>query len=202
MQPVDVSWLVRLRWAAVILFLLLALAARSVFHIPVPPLAVGLVWGVQILSNVALGLRVRTHRTVRTTTVAALMALDTLLLTVLLALSGGPSNPFSVLYLVDVALGAVVLTPALTWTLLGLVLFCFGALFFPMPWSPAASLGHADLMRLHLRGMWVAFALAGCTLVAFVLRVRRALAEREAELSRERERAPRRDRLASRAPRP
>ena len=187
MQPVDVSWLVRLRWAAAVLFLLLALAARSVFHIPVPPLAVGVVWGVQILSNVALGLRVRTHRTVQTTTVAALMALDTLLLTVLLALSGGPSNPFSVLYLVDVALGAVVLSPALTWALLGLVLFCFGTLFLPMPWSPAASLGHADLMRLHLRGMWV----------AFVLRVRRALADREAELSRERERAQRRERLAS-----
>jgi len=197
MQPVDVSWLVRLRWAAAVLFLLLALAARSVFHIPVPPLAVGAVWSLQILSNVALGLRVRTHRTVRATTVAAIMALDTLLLTVLLALSGGPSNPFSVLYLVDVALGAVVLSPALTWALLGLVLLCFGALFLPMPWSPGEALGHAELMRLHLRGMWVAFALAGGTLVAFVLRVRRALADREAELSRERERAQRRDRLAS-----
>ena len=141
MQPVDVSWLVRLRWAAAVLFLLLALAARSVFHILVPPLALGVVWGLQILSNVALGLRVRT---VRTTTVAALMALDTVLLTVLLALSGGPSNPFSVLFLVDVALGAVVLTPALTWALLGLALLCFGALFLPMPWSPGASLGHAE----------------------------------------------------------
>ena len=197
MQPLDVSWLVRLRWAAAFLFLLLALAARSVFHIPVPPLAVGVVWGVQILSNVALAIRVRTHRTVRSTTVAALMALDTVLLTVLLALSGGPSNPFSVLFLVDVALGAVVLPPALTWALLGLALLCFGSLFLPMPWSPGASLGHAELMELHLRGMWVAFALAGSTLVAFVLRVRRALAEREAELSRERERAQRRDRLAS-----
>jgi two-component system, sensor histidine kinase RegB len=197
MQPLDVSWLVRLRWAAALLFLLLALAARAVFHIPVPLLAVGVVWGLQILTNVALGVRIRRHRAVGTTTVFALMALDTLLLTVLLALSGGPSNPFSVLYLVDVALGAVVLTSALTWALLGLVLLCFGALFLPMPWSPAATLGHADLMMLHLRGMWVAFALAGCTLVAFVLRVRRALAEREAELSRERERAQRRDRLAS-----
>src|SRR5262249_47312546 len=159
MQPVDVSWLVRLRWAGAFLFLLLAVAARSVFHIPVPLLAVGGVWGVQIFSNVALALRVRTHRTVRTSTVAALMALDTLLLTVLLALSGGPSNPFSVLYLVDVALGAVVLTPALTWALLGLVLFCFWALFFPLPWSPAASLDHADTLRLPLHGRLVAFAL-------------------------------------------
>src|SRR5262249_37750552 len=38
---------------------------------------------------------------------------------------------------------------------------------------------------------------AAGTLVAFVLRVRRALAERDAELGRERERAQRRDRLAS-----
>src|SRR5689334_22080358 len=103
MQPLDVSWLVRLRWAAAVLFLLLALAARAVFHIPVPLLAVGVVWTAQVATNVALALRVRRHRTVRTTTVFALMALDTLLLTVLLALSGGPSNPFSVLYLVDVA---------------------------------------------------------------------------------------------------
>ncbi len=197
MQPVDVSWLVRLRRAAAVLFLLLALAAGSVFHIPVPPLAVAAVWAVQVGSNVALSLRRRRHRTVRATTVAGLMALDTLLLTVLLAFSGGPSNPFSVLYLVDVALGAVVLTPGLTWALLGLVLLCFGALFLPAPWSPGATLDHAELIRLHLRGMWVAFALAGGMLVAFVLRVRRALAEREAELASERERAVRRDRLAS-----
>src|SRR5262245_46526151 len=148
MQPVDVSWLVRLRWAAAALFLLLALAAGTLFHIPVPPLAVGAVWGLQILSNVALALWVRRRRTVSTTMVAGLMALDTLLLTVLLALSGGPSNPFSVLYLVDVALGAVVLTPALSWGLLGLVLFCFGALFLPMPWSPAATLG--QIGRAHV----------------------------------------------------
>src|SRR3974377_2041983 len=117
MQPVDVSWLVRLRWAAAALFLLLALAAGAVFHILVPPLAVGGVLGIQVASNVALALWLRRHRTVRATTVAALMALDTVLLSVLLACSGGPSNPFSVLYLVDVALGAVVLTPALTWAL-------------------------------------------------------------------------------------
>ena len=197
MQPVDVSWLVRLRWAAAALFLLLALAAKSVFHIPVPPLAVGTVLAIQVASNVALALWVGRGRPVRATAVAALMALDTVLLTVLLACSGGPSNPFSVLYLVDVALGAVVLTPALTWALLVLVVLCFGALFLPVPWSPTVALGHAELMQLHLRGMWVAFALAAGTLVAFVLRVRRALADREAELARERERAGRRDRLAS-----
>jgi len=197
MHSVDVSWLVRLRWAAAALFLLLALAAGSVFHVPIPLAPLAVIWGLEVASNVALALWVRRNRTARASAVAGLMALDTLLLTVLLGLSGGPSNPFSVLYLVDVALGAVVLTPALSWALLAFVLLCFGSLFLPLPWRTGEGLGHAELMRLHLRGMWVSFALSGGMLVVFVLRVRRALARGEAELERERERAGRRERLAS-----
>ena len=54
MQSVDVSWLVRLRWAAAALFLLLALAAGSFFHLPMPLGAVAIPWVAQVLSNVAL----------------------------------------------------------------------------------------------------------------------------------------------------
>jgi two-component system sensor histidine kinase RegB len=198
MQTVDVSWLVRLRWAAAAVFLLLALATGWFFHLPMPLAAFAAPWVAQVLSNVALSWWVARRQTVRTSTVAVIMGFDTLLLTVLLALSGGPSNPFSVLYLVDVALGAVVLPPLLTWGLLLCALACFGALFIPLPgFLGQPSLGHAELMTLHLKGMWVAFAVAAVTLVTFVLRVRRTLAERETELARERERAVRRDRLAS-----
>ena len=102
------------------------------------------------------------------------------------------------LFLVNVALGAVVLSSRFAWGLLVLSLACFGALFLPLSRALGpAPLGHAELMELHLRGMWVAFAVAAVTLVIFVLRVRRALAAREAELARERERAGRRERLAS-----
>jgi two-component system sensor histidine kinase RegB len=198
MPPVDISWLVRLRWAAAVLFLLLALAAGSFFHIPMPLGAVAVPWVVQVLSNIALARLVARKQSVRPTAVAAIMGFDTLLLTALLALSGGPSNPFSVLYLVDVALGAMVLPPALTWGLLLMALGCFGALFIPLPGALGRPpLGHAELMTLHLKGMWVAFAVAAMTLVAFILRVRRTLAQREAELAQERERAGRRERLAS-----
>ena len=42
------------------------------------------------------------------------MAFDTLVLTALLYYSGGPFNPFSFLYLVEIALAAVILRPR--WT--------------------------------------------------------------------------------------
>jgi two-component system sensor histidine kinase RegB len=52
-------------------------------------------------------------------------------------------------------------------------------------------------MELHLRGMWVAFGVAASFIVYFLLRIRRALALREAELAASRRLAARQERLAS-----
>jgi two-component system sensor histidine kinase RegB len=57
--------------------------------------------------------------------------------------------------------------------------------------------GHAELMRLHIEGMWVAFAVAAGFIVYFVQRVRRALAAREAELARARDLASRQEKVAA-----
>jgi two-component system sensor histidine kinase RegB len=118
MQPVDLSWMVRLRWAAAALFLLLALAGRTVFELPLAVLPLAVLWGVLVGSNAALSVWLARRRTVAPGAAAAILALDTLLLTLFLGLSGGPSNPFSVLFLVNVALGAVVLSPRFSWSLL------------------------------------------------------------------------------------
>ena len=50
------------------------------------------------------------------------MALDVALLTELLYLTGGPANPFGFLYLVQIALAAVLLRAAWTWSLVALSL--------------------------------------------------------------------------------
>ena len=46
-------------------------------------------------------------------TLGAIFCLDTLCLTVMLGLTGGPNNPFSLLYLVQIALSAIVLAEVL-----------------------------------------------------------------------------------------
>ena len=81
--------------------------------------------------------------------------------------------------------------------LMGLdVVMCTGLLFF---WHRAlpVSGSHEGYMELHLRGMWVAFGVAAGFIVYFLLRVRRALAQREIELARSRVVAARQERLAS-----
>ncbi len=128
------------------------------------------------------------------------MAFDIVLLTILLLLTGGPFNPFSFLYLVHVTLAAVVLPTSWTWGLFALSLGCFGSLFVQRAWLPLdvqTQMNHADQMRMHMQGMWIAFAVAAAFICYFVTRVRQSLGLREAELLRARTLASRGEKLAS-----
>ncbi|HEX8439227.1 ATP-binding protein [Archangium sp.] len=187
-HAINLSWLLRLRWGAIVGQVALILGVHFGLGMSqrLGPLFATL--AVAAASNVALGLWTRRARTLREWQPWAVMALDVVLLTVLLDLSGGPFNPFSALYLVHIALAAVVLRAGWTWALAGLAIACFGALFVDHLWFPAGGEAaqhpqhHIHDVRMHLEGMWAAFALAAGFIVYFVQRVTRALAAREAEL--------------------
>ena len=124
---ISLDWLIRLRWGSAAGQLLTIGAAQALFGgFPLPRL-LALV-GVSIASNAVLALGRRRLADPRTLCGGAL-TLDTLLLTGLLQASGGASNPFSVLYLVYIALAAVVLGARWTWFLAGLSVVCYGLLF-------------------------------------------------------------------------
>ena len=77
------------------------------------------------------------------------MAGDVIALTALLYFTGGPFNPFSFLYLVHIALAAVVLRSWWTWSLVALALSCFGALFIDptgTAMGPAEPMDHSGHM--------------------------------------------------------
>jgi two-component system, sensor histidine kinase RegB len=158
-----------------------------------------LVLAIEALGNVVCMLWARGGRPMPTATLAACLAIDIVLLTVLLWLTGGPFNPFSFLYLVHIALAAVVLPTLHTWVLCALAMACYGSLFLQdfLPLSIQSHLDHADQMRMHMQGMWIAFAVAAVFISYFATRVRASLAERDAELMRARGLASRGEKLAS-----
>jgi len=130
------------------------------------------------------------------------MAVDAAALSVLLDLTGGASNPFSTLYLVNVALAAVLLPPRWSWLLMGASLAGFGSLFVHEALTSPAhhvrmQMNPVQLMAAHLHGMWISFALAAVFIVFFMQRVSRALAARERELRQARALGERREKLAS-----
>lgn len=193
--------LLRLRVAAVVGILALVLLGQFGLGLTLPlPALLGVLasWIAITLATGAWLARSGDHVGPAALTLA--MALDALLLTVVFGLTGGPSNPFSFLYLVHLALASVVLPRWHAWALGALGALLFGALFvLPLPPLGGEHAGHGGGhdMTLHLRGMWVAFVLAGALILGVVSRVSDALRDREQALAEARAAAARTERLAS-----
>jgi two-component system, sensor histidine kinase RegB len=139
------------------------------------------------------------RRGVRENDVLALMLLDAALHTAVFALSGGPFNPFTMLYLVNVVLAALVLSSGRQWVVLGAQLVGFASLFLvervvPSTWALP---GHQELMRLHLAGMWIAFVVASAFIVYFVQRVLAAFARQQRDLTEARRLQTQHEKLAA-----
>ncbi|MEM9692200.1 MAG: ATP-binding protein [Myxococcota bacterium] len=205
-HAINLAWLVRLRWFA-------ALGQLSVVGVVGWGMGVSLRWpilvgiiGVAATTNLLWSRWLSQGVRISEVAVAAILGFDIVVLTSLLLFSGGTANPFNFLYLVYIALAAVMLRPALTWGLTVLSVVLFGGLFLLEDFVPGGAhhghsspLGHGPGhdMELHVQGMWVAFTFAAFFIVYFVLRITRALASRDAELSAERRRAERSQNLAS-----
>lgn len=198
-HAINFSWLIKLRWGAIAGQVVTICVVHVVMKVMLPLTALATIIAMEVASNVGAVLW-RRRREVSEASLVVLLALDIAFLTTLLMFSGGPSNPFSFLYLVYIALAAVVLRSGWTWALVVLSVIASVALFFWQPEGSASTsaLGaHAHHMRLHLQGMWVAFTVAAGFTVYFVTRVRRALAEREGDLEAERRAAARNEKLAA-----
>jgi two-component system, sensor histidine kinase RegB len=219
-QDVGLAWLERMRWGTVASSFVVLLVARFVLRIDVP---VATLLGLLTFSagtNVLLSVLIR-RRALPQIVPAAVLAFDIALLTFVLRLSGGASNPFSALYIVYVTLGAVLLSARATWLLVLLATAGFALLFVghsagshamhggmqgmhQMPdgtWmqnGPGMGATSAlDPFLSHLYGMLAAFAISAVLIAFFVTRLSTALRLRDAELERARARSTRVERLAS-----
>jgi two-component system sensor histidine kinase RegB len=117
------------------------------------------------------------------------LLVDVAILTGQLYLSGGATNPFVFLYLLQVILGAVLLTPAATWTLVAVTAACFAGLaLLSRPLALPLDI-HRGLASPYILGMLICFALNAALLVFFVTRIGRNLRARDAHLADLRQRA-------------
>lgn len=193
---ITLQWVLRLRWGAAVGQLVTALATRELLG-----LRFSLGWVLALIaatvgSNLVLARALRRGVKPSERGLAALLLLDMLLLTAVLALTGGPNNPFSVLYMVHITLAAVVLGPRWAWPLVALGVGSYGALFL-LKYGGASTHAQHGHYPFHLQGMWVAFAIAACVITYFVTRIATELRTREMENTALRDRAARSDKLAA-----
>jgi two-component system sensor histidine kinase RegB len=194
-SEISLDWLIRLRWGAVFGQTLTVAVARLLLGTELPLARLLILIAILAVSNALLA-AFRSRLSSARGLCGAALTLDTLLLSGLLHATGGPYNPFGVLYLVHITLAAVVLGARWTWFLAGLAVGCYGLLFFSH--RPLEHLSHGGPeMSLHLQGMWVAFSIAAILTASFVVKLSSAIERRDAAMAEMRERAARTERLAS-----
>jgi len=192
----TLSWLIRLRWAALTVYAgLLALGSWGL-GLELPIGLCGSLLAMLATTNLGLqawwdaegpGPRVLT---------GSVLILDILVFGGLLGATGGPSNPCSSLFLVHVALAAAALGPRWGWGMAVLASAVY-AILFPFH-EPLGHLGHQmEGMAWHLWGMWAGFAATSGLVAHFVGRLSEALGDARTEAQRLQARADREARLAS-----
>ena len=195
---IGLAWLVRLRWLAIFGQLAIVGLAVLVLRVSLPLPLVAVLISITALSNLMLTLWLRT-RDPSAHALVFVLVLDVLTLTGLLLSAGGASNPFSVFYLVHVALAALLLAPRPAWLVAALTSVAFGSLFVLPSHTidPHAMHMHHGASTMHLQGMWLAYSLAAGFVVHFVSRVANALQAREHEIFELQRAAVRHEKLAS-----
>ncbi len=187
----TLRWFVWLRWFAglgVGSVFALELLSRERFSSSISVLcATGFVL---FISNLIVHLRFARGRELSRPVLCLLLVLDIVLLTIVLAITGGPANPFSVLYLVHITLTAVLLSSSWTWAMALGAIVAYGSLFIWIDPHSAHQMGSysehgAEMSGFseHLKGMWLAFAIAAVLISYFVTRILSSLKDRDREVS-------------------
>ena len=181
--------LVQLRWMAVSGQLLTIAVVHSGLGIALPLLPMFGTLAVLAAFNLAATLRWRGQRRVTNAALMLGLVVDVGALTVQLYFSGGITNPFAFLYLLQVGVAAVLLRAWSSWAIAGLATACIvGLALFPGPVTLPAHSGR-DLPDHYVPGLLLCFALIATLLVTFVVRIGRIVRARDARLASLRQRA-------------
>ncbi|MEM8864739.1 MAG: hypothetical protein AAGF31_04255, partial [Planctomycetota bacterium] len=207
---INAAWLAQLRWVAVAGQLVTIALVEYRLQVEAPlGLLLGLV-GVTAVTNAGFAWWVHhrraSHRHLRPRVwhmvLGGLMLLDLLVLSAMLALTGGPTNPFVVFYFVNLALCGVLLPARWSWLLCAMAIVAFAAITYRhLPLDilrdPARLESVVALDGLHIVGLggFAAFSVCSVVIVSFATRLTRELRRAQEEKNRAEERRARSEKL-------
>jgi two-component system sensor histidine kinase RegB len=187
--------LIQLRWIAVFgqITTIIVVIFGFDIHLPLPHMLE--VLACLIAFNIGSHLRWHERPFVTNRELFLALLVDVATLTAQLYLSGGASNPFAFLYLLQVILSAVLLEAWSTWTIVCITGLCFAGLsqfFMPLSLPPDHDEG---LFSLYVEGMLISFLLIAALLAIFITRISSNRRAGDAQLAALRQRAAEEDHI-------
>ena len=191
----NINLLIQLRWIAVVGQVLTIGFVHFVMGVELPLMPMVSVLCGSIFLNVISQEWLRKQTDARDRELLMLLLLDVAALTAQLYLSGGATNPFVSLYLLQVTLGAMLLNTRSTWVIVVVTCLCFvGLIVFHRPLAlPPAMADY--LFQLHIWGTLICFVLDAALIVVFMTRIARNLRDRDNGLAALRQQAAEEDHI-------
>lgn len=185
----NMQQLILLRWIAVLGQIATIGTAYFLFEIPLPiDIMLTLVLALAAFNAISV-LRLQARRPVTNMELLVALLVDVGILTALLYCSGGTTNPFIFLFLLQAALAAVLLQPWSTWVVVGVTACCVAGLALasqPLDLPLDHDMG---LTSPYIQGLLLCFVLNAALLVVFITRINHNLRDRDQHLAALRQRA-------------
>jgi len=177
-QLIQLRWVAILGQAAIIAVVQFGLGV----HLPLPPMLEAL--ACLVAFNVACQLRWHEQQFVGNRELFLSLLVDIAVLTLQLYFSGGITNPFVFLYLMQIVLSMILLNLRAALLILGISIACVaGLVLFSRPLD--IPMNHdVGFSSLYIQGTLVCFTLNALLLVFFMHRIRSNLHDRDEEISK------------------
>lgn len=185
-SPVSLRRVLVLKNIAVVGQTLAVLVVAKGMGMPLPFAVIGTVL---LVLNLLTWVRLKLLWEVREAEVFAQLLLDVLLLSGLLYLAGGATNPFVLLLLLPLTIAAATLAVTYAWTLAAAIVACYTLLMFVYIPLPHFHIDHTARLDSGVWLMWLGFVLGVGLVGYYVMKMGAALREREAALAEVRENA-------------
>lgn len=191
----NVLLLLQLRWIAVFGQLATIVAVAQILDARLPLLPLLMAPLLLILVNFATASLLQRRQTFSQRELFAALVIDVLALCWQLYHSGGATNPFTFLFLLQIVIGAVILEPRWSWIIA--VLACLAMVFLTFAYVPLdlPARHAANQFHLYQLGSLFCFILAAVLLVFFVVRLDRNRRESDMALEALRQQATEEDHI-------
>ncbi|RFC41193.1 MAG: two-component system, sensor histidine kinase RegB [Candidatus Nitrotoga sp. CP45] len=193
-SPVNLRRVLVLKNIAVVGLTLAVLVVAKGMGMPLPFAVIGTVL---LVLNILTWIRFKLPWPVQEIEVFGQLVLDVLLLSALLYLAGGTTNPFVLLLLLPLTIAAATLLAIYAWLLAALIVACYTFLMFVYIPLPHFHIDHVARLDSSAWLMWFGFVLGVGLVGYYVVKMGNTLRERERMLAEVRENALRDEHLVA-----
>lgn len=199
LPALNLQRLLLLRAGAVIGWVLGLLFVGWQMRIDLPVVPMTLLLAVWCVASLLSWIRLRGREEIADSVFVVQLLLDVVMLGLLLYLSGGSTNPLTLLLLLPLIVSAALLPGVYSWIIAAAIVGCYTLLLFRYVPLPIAGHQHQEArdFELHIIGMWLGFVLSAGLIVAFVAKMGNTLRERDRLLSESKQRALRDERIVA-----